>query len=223
MSNTGKQCRLPRDHFDFRIVTVPIGVRHIDDIYITQPYAPTLFSQGDLPGPELLLKFQRRELSMSELKQAWDERRKKNKPSRSKWPESMELYCRGCSERTGEEINKPLTQFQYTNLDTVWEEVISKGMERFCRRCAKAENTGEASASRSAETPDTCAWCRKAIDSKCFANLRLCTSCSGLRFKCTKCSKSAQTPIFKPLSAFALERMLKCKEQRTLTNRACCL
>ena len=96
-------------------------------------------------------------------------------------------------------------------------------MERFCRRCAKEENTGEASAPRSAETPDTCAWCRKAIDSKSFANLRLCTSCSGLRFKCTKCSKSAQTPIFKPLSAFALERMLKCKEQRTLTNRACCL
>ena len=52
-------------------------VRHIDDIYITQPYAPTLFSQGDLPGPELLLKFQRRELSMSELKEAWDERRRK--------------------------------------------------------------------------------------------------------------------------------------------------
>ena len=112
-------------------------VRHIDDIYITQPYAPTLFSQGDLPGPELLLKFQRRDLSMTELKQAWDERRKKNTPSRSKWPESMELYCRGCSERTGEEISKPLTQFQYTNLDTAWEEVISKGMERFCRRCAK--------------------------------------------------------------------------------------
>ena len=29
-------------------------VRGIDDIYITQPYATPLFSQGYLPGPELL-------------------------------------------------------------------------------------------------------------------------------------------------------------------------
>lgn len=32
-------------------------VRKLEDIYITQPFAPTLLSQGDLPGPELLLKF----------------------------------------------------------------------------------------------------------------------------------------------------------------------
>ena len=35
-------------------------VSYIDDICVTQPYAPTLFSLGDLPGPVLLLIPKRR-------------------------------------------------------------------------------------------------------------------------------------------------------------------
>jgi hypothetical protein len=50
-------------------------VSHIDDTYITQPYSPLLFSQGDLPGPELLLKFQRGDLDVDDLEAAWKARR----------------------------------------------------------------------------------------------------------------------------------------------------
>ena len=55
-------------------------VRNIDDIYITQPYAPMLFSQGDPPSPELPLKFQRRGLGLTQLKEAWGVRRKRDTP-----------------------------------------------------------------------------------------------------------------------------------------------
>ena len=39
----------------------------IKDVLVTQAYSPALFEQGDLPGPELLLKFQRGELSEGQL------------------------------------------------------------------------------------------------------------------------------------------------------------
>ena len=42
-------------------------VSYIDDICVTQPYAPSMFSMGDLPGPVLLLKFQRGEIQQEEL------------------------------------------------------------------------------------------------------------------------------------------------------------
>ena len=106
-------------------------VRKIDDIYITQPYAPTLFSQGDLPGPELLLEFQRRQLERSDLASAWQKRRACAKPSREKWPDHMPLYCRGCSERTGDNIEQPLKEFHYASTDSTYGDVIAKGMERF--------------------------------------------------------------------------------------------
>ena len=32
-------------------------LEHIDDMCITQPYVPTLFEQGEVPGPDLLLRF----------------------------------------------------------------------------------------------------------------------------------------------------------------------
>ena len=42
-------------------------LQHIDDMCITQPYAPTLFEQGEIPGPDLLLRFLRREVPISAL------------------------------------------------------------------------------------------------------------------------------------------------------------
>ena len=216
-------------------------VRGIEDIVITQPYAPMLFSQGDLPGRGLLLKYQRRQLDTAKLKETWGVRRKRDKPSKDKWPDAMELYCRGCSECVGEDVCKPLSEFDFEDLDTAWQEVVSKGMERFCRRCTSrasaTENielrcTGRASATENIEledanTPDACAWCKKQIDAKMLAEARLearlCTTCNGLRIKCIGCSKTLKKSITKPLSAFSFERLLKCKEQRTLSSRAKCL
>ena len=101
-----------------------------------QPYAPTLFAQGDLPGPELLLKFQRGELNEAELKAAWDAKRPRNNAPKTTWPENMPLYCRGCSEGGITEVHRKLSHFTYTSNETAWEEVVSKGMERLCRRCS---------------------------------------------------------------------------------------
>ena len=48
-------------------------VKSIDDIIIVQPYSPTLFAQGDLPGPELLLEYQRGKVD--DVEEAWREKR----------------------------------------------------------------------------------------------------------------------------------------------------
>ena len=197
-------------------------VRATDDIYITQPYAPTLFSQGDLPGPELLLKFQRRELDISQLKEAWDLRRKRDKPSKSKWPDAMELYCRGCSECVGEDVCKPLSQFDFESIETAWEEVVSKGMESFCRRCIKPTIATQGFERKPAQDHGTCAWCKDAITAN-LTTTNICKTCTGLRIKCTKCSKTLKKNITKPLAAFSFERLLNWKKQRTLSSRANCL
>jgi hypothetical protein len=96
-------------------------------------------------------------------------------------------------------------------------------MERFCRRCTSRASATEDIELKDAKTPDACAWCKKQMDAKMLAETHLCTTCSGLRIKCTKCSKTLKKSITKPLSAFSFERLLQCKEQRTLSSRAKCL
>ena len=50
-------------------------VSSMDDILIMQPFSPVLFAQGNLPGPELLLKFQRKILDTADLEEQWKKRR----------------------------------------------------------------------------------------------------------------------------------------------------
>ena len=49
----------------------------IEGICIVQPYAPNLFRKGDLPGPDLLLKFQRGDIEQEDLEAAWGKQSKK--------------------------------------------------------------------------------------------------------------------------------------------------
>ena len=46
-------------------------LEHIDDLCITQPYAPTLFQQGEPPGLDLLLRFLRGDVALSKLEKEW--------------------------------------------------------------------------------------------------------------------------------------------------------
>ena len=47
--------------------------------------------------------------------------------------------------------------------------------------------------------------------------------CQRIQIKCRKCSTAAKRNKFKPLFRFALDRVLQCKAQRTLSSRAVCL
>ena len=130
------------------------------------------------------------------------------------------------------EICRKLFQFGYTTDATVWEEVISKGMERFCRRCSvidagsfgeeKAEKPSSAPAG-APQAPSTCQWCKNEFVAKLQTVSQLCASCRVLQFKCARCTKAAKKATTKPLSAFPLERMLKWKQLRTLSKTAWCL
>ena len=116
-------------------------VEMVDGICIVQPYAPNLFRQGDLPGPNLLLQFWRGEIQKRDLEAAWSRHsEKKRKPNNWCWLERMPLYCRGCTEDAATDIYKQLKDFPDRGSDHIWDRVIALGMERFCKQCSLKRN-----------------------------------------------------------------------------------
>jgi len=150
-------------------------------------------------------------------------RRERHTASQKKWPDAMELYCRGCSESAGENVSKSLSQFHYAGVDTAWNDVVSKGMERFCRRCFQKDHASGDSVLAPGPALNLCPWCQRETEAKLTHTQRFCRSCCDLRFKCSKCSKAAKRNVLKPLAAFSLERMRLCKQQHTLTTRLVCV
>ena len=135
-------------------------VQQINDLHIVQPYSPALFSQGEILEPQLLLDFQRGTLRQDSLKKAWTTATAGTN-KKIQWPADMELYCRGCSSRAGEDISRPLSHFTSMSDASVWDEVIAKGMERFCKRCSNTEPVEAVkniSPTVQAQSLD-CAWC----------------------------------------------------------------
>ena len=53
------------------------------------------------------------EIPQEELESAWPSRQpqKKSRQADDPWPSNMPLYCRGCSEKKGEAVEKPLKDF----------------------------------------------------------------------------------------------------------------
>ena len=113
-----------------------------------KPFSPNLFRNGDLLGPDLLLKFQRRDISEEQMEAAWKTVAKKvRKPNEWRWTKEMQLFCRGCSETAGEEVYKAAKDFPDRGEQYLWSRIISLGMERFCTACAMARK-GEEGAMR---------------------------------------------------------------------------
>jgi hypothetical protein len=84
---------------------------------------PHLFDQGDLPGPELLLKYQTGALQSADLKATWAAARILKSRKVERWPDTMPLLCRGCSERCGTDIQKPLKEFGFHTPEKQWSAV----------------------------------------------------------------------------------------------------
>ena len=119
----------------------------IEGICIVKAYAPNLFRNGDLLGPDLLLKFQRKAINEEQLQAAWRTVAKKvRKPNQWVWMNEMALYCRGCSESAGEEVWKAAKEFPKREAGHLWDGVIALGMERFCLACSNARRTGPGAA-----------------------------------------------------------------------------
>ena len=104
---------------------------------------PIFFRKGDLPGPDLLQKFQRGDIKQEDLEAAWGKQSEKVRKATSwHWLSEMPLYCRGCSETAAVEVYKAAKEFPNPNrgLKLLWDRVIALGMERFCKQCSKSRN-----------------------------------------------------------------------------------
>ena len=107
-----------------------------------QPYSPHLFRQGELPGPNILMKFLRRKISTEGAQKEWArvEAKKKTKSIskvEKKWLDIMPLPCRNCSNDEDQATWKPLSAFtgQYRQHKDVWKYLIARGQDLICVRC----------------------------------------------------------------------------------------
>jgi len=204
---------------------------HIDDLFLTEAHSPHLFGQGDHHGPQLLLKYQTREIDESQLKAEWAAARPPKKKKAPKWPESLPLLCRGCTETSGHDFYKPLEEFYCSRAGQEWADVIALGMDRKCRQCQKkatgtvAESGDRTTSSASSSAQGACAWCLSSCSSGSVsdASQALCAACRTKTVKCQTCSKKRGRDIVRPLAAFSMERLKQWRKNRDLSAKAVCL
>ena len=60
-------------------------VETADSLCIVQPFSPRLFLQGDLPGPNLFLRFWRNELNSQQVYDAWKKHAKPERRENKDW------------------------------------------------------------------------------------------------------------------------------------------
>ena len=109
-----------------------------DSLCIVQPFSPQLFRQGDLPGPNLFLRFWRQELSSEQVYMAWKNEMNKTKSRVTDWLQQMPIFCRGCSDAIDTDVRKPLKDFPKRGKTNVFHNVLAGGMERFCIACLQS-------------------------------------------------------------------------------------
>ena len=111
--------------------------RSIDTLLVVQPYSPALFTQGDLPGPHILMSVLRGTRTLTEAKREWD-KAEADKQSRKgeEWPQSMRLPCRVCTDKNnGEEVRRPLCAFDSDRKYTEMWKTIALGQDMTCYAC----------------------------------------------------------------------------------------
>ena len=80
------------------------------------------------------------QLSEEDSKKAWKKDDKKEKSTGSegeRWPLTMELPCRRCTDaNNGEEVSKAISAFTTSRATTdIWNYVVSQGQDLCCFKC----------------------------------------------------------------------------------------
>ena len=130
-----------------RAYIIKSRVQRTEKCLLVRPYSPYLFRLGSQPGPNLLLRRQRGDVSLPELKAAWKELQASEASDKDKWkdwPWTMMFPCRGCTDSArlehadAEEVLLPLKAF--SNPDDgkakAWEK-ISQGQHLMCPKCRR--------------------------------------------------------------------------------------
>ena len=107
-------------------------VEYADKLLIMQPYSPWLFRQGELPGPHILRRFWREEITQEDIATEWE----RLSEARLSWKqiEDMPLPCWSCSEKAGVETMLPLKMFAS---DNSWNHTVGLGADAICAACKK--------------------------------------------------------------------------------------
>ena len=193
--------RRPSHESMLRAYIIKSRVRDVANLLIVQPFSPVLFRQGVLPGPDLLLRRQRREITVKELKRLWkDHEDKQDAAEQAKdWPWSMLLPCRTCSIHEDKEILKPLEAFgsRARSRNELWKDLISEGEDLSCLSCRKLRFKE----SRLLENRMFCDGCYKSLPPSSFSEVDSAAwkKSEARNYLCLKCNGDAATKTRKDL------------------------
>ena len=175
-------------------------VRTKEGLLVVQPFHPMLFRQGPLPGPKLIMEYQRGEISDDNLEKAWGDAVENTQAVEKKF-EKIRYPCGVCD---GELLAK---DFVFTLGDMpvavkhVLTDVIALGS---CRQCFSCKNRLQSGGGEI-----LCMSCDTRKSSSAFAHKMwhsmwkqrsftkaICMECSGRharstkQFLCTRCTKA---------------------------------
>ena len=157
-------------------------VKRCEDLCIAQPFSPNLFTNGDLIGPQTLLDFHRKQITLEEAKA----RVERDAPKKKRHPDIM-LFCSPQGAKPDKLL--PLREFVTVWDRDAWYKIVAQGMDRLCRQCAGSND--EPGQPRQ-QDPSTlqCARCRKQPADK----TGYCAECFKKPLACAKCDIDKKTP-----------------------------
>ena len=126
------RCTPKREDMAKSYVCIP-RVRKADDLLIAQEFAPSLFRQGMMVGPQLLLQRLRGEISQNEVQEAWE----KADADYAKIERKFVLQLWKCGQ-----CGRMLPADQYgasSEPARIRDAVLSKGMWRRCISCVSGD------------------------------------------------------------------------------------
>ena len=115
-------------------------VRRADHMLLAQPYSPALFSQGTLPGPQLLLDLLDNKIVPKQTEDNWNEFEKQKKETdqdddrNARWLDELPLPCRRCTD-LGVTTRTTGKDFPGNDPASKWARTVSKGQDALCTRC----------------------------------------------------------------------------------------
>ena len=184
-------------------------VKRSEDLCVTQMFSPQLFTQGELVGPDALLRFHVDRLTETELRTKFDA----EKPRRRRHFTIM-LPCGKCGCATdGSEILQPLEQFLPHNEDDP-VKVLQQGMRRMCASCVAQETANKDEvADVHVSKSHPCGFCNVVL----LAAPGFCADCKAKKpnLTCVRCK------AYKPLAAFAPEEIRRKKAAKELRAARC--
>ena len=112
--------------------------RHRNNILLMQPFSSQLFGMGSVPGPTILMKLLRGEISADDVETEFEHMEEERRSSGVQREAMRQLFeCHACTLKgNGDDAFKPVEDYGCRTSSELMVKVLSKGCWRRCTDCS---------------------------------------------------------------------------------------